>query len=188
LYFYIQPIQLLTKSSAMKSALIYITTIILSIAMLQACAPEEAEVERDQQAIQDSLDQAYEAEMEQMRQDSIAQALAEKARAEPEREMRRQSIEYSENGEFVVQIEAWRSQEKAQQQADQWINRGYERAFVVSSGNEDTGDVWYRVRIGQFNTRAMAKRFQTELNEDLSTVSWVSKTGQPVEEEAMQGN
>jgi hypothetical protein len=34
----------------------------------------------------------------------------------------------------------------------------------------------------------MAKRFQTELNEDLSTVSWVSKTGQPVEEEAMQGN
>ena len=170
----------------MKSALIYITTIILSIAMLQACAPEEAEVERDQQAIQDSLVQAYEAEMEQMRQDSIAQVREDSLRAAREQERREDRIEYSENGEFVVQIEAWRSQEKAQQQADQWIDRGYNRAYVVSYGNENTGDVWYRVRIGHFNSREMAERLQTRLDEELSTVSWVSRTGQPVEVDAMQ--
>jgi septal ring-binding cell division protein DamX len=172
----------------MKSALIYITTIILSIAMLQACAPEEPEVERDQQAIQDSLEQAYETEMEQMRQDSIAQVREDSLSAARERERRRESIEYSENGDFVLQIEAWRSQEKAQQQADQWVSKGYDRAYVVSYGNENTGNVWYRVRIGHFNTRAMAERLQAELDEDLSALSWVSKTGQPVEEEAMQGN
>jgi cell division protein FtsN len=177
---------MLTKPSAMKSALIYITTIILSIAMLQACAPEEAEVERDQQAIQDSLEQAYEAEMEQMRQDSIAQVREDSLRAAREQERREDRIEYSENGEFVVQIEAWRSQEKAQQQADQWIDRGYNRAYVVSYGNENTGDVWYRVRIGHFNSREMAERLQTRLDEELSTVSWVSRTGQPVEVDAMQ--
>jgi cell division protein FtsN len=177
---------MLTKPSAMKSALIYITTIILSIAMLQACAPEEAEVERDQQAIQDSLVQAYEAEMEQMRQDSIAQVREDSLRAAREQERREDRIEYSENGEFVVQIEAWRSQEKAQQQADQWIDRGYNRAYVVSYGNENTGDVWYRVRIGHFNSREMAERLQTRLDEELSTVSWVSRTGQPVEVDAMQ--
>ena len=172
----------------MKSALIYIISIILSMAMLQSCAPEEPDVERNQQAVQDSLEQAYEAEMEQMRQDSIAQVREDSIAAAREEEMRREQIEYSENGNFVVQIEAWRSEEKAQQQADEWISLGYDQAYVVSYGDEDTGNIWYRVRIGQFDTRPMAVRLQEKLQEEHDAVSWVSRTGQPVEEKAMQGN
>ena len=77
---------------------------------------------------------------------------------------------------------------KANQQAEEWIEKGYDQAYVVSYGNEETGNVWYRVRIGQFNTREMAERLQEKLREDHDAVSWVSRTGQPVEEEAMQGN
>lgn len=172
----------------MKSASSYIITIFLSIALLQACAPEEPEVQRDQAAIEDSLQQVMEAEMEQMRQDSIAQAREDSMAAARERQMREEQIEYSENGNFVVQIEAWRSEEKAQQQADEWIEMGYDQAYVVSYGNENTGDVWYRVRIGHFDTRTMAERLQEKLQEDHDAVSWVSQTGQPVEEDAMQGN
>ncbi|HKL15082.1 MAG TPA: SPOR domain-containing protein [Balneolaceae bacterium] len=172
----------------MKSALIYSFTIILSIALLQACAPEEPEVQRDQEAIQDSLEQVYQAEMEEMRQDSIAQAREDSIAAEREREMNEEQIEYSETGDFVVQVQAWRSEEKANQQAEEWIEMGYEQAYVVSYGNEETGNIWYRVRIGQFNTREMAERLQEKLSEDHDAVSWVSRTGQPVEEDAMQGN
>lgn len=172
----------------MKSALIYIIPIILSIAMLQACAPEEPEVERDQEAVQDSLEQAYEAEMEQMRQDSIARVREDSLAAAREQESRNEQIQYSENGNFVVQIEAWRSEDKAQQQADEWTSMGYDQAYVVSYGNENTGDVWYRVRIGQFDTREMAARLQEKLQDEHSAVSWISRTGQPIEEEAMQGN
>lgn len=172
----------------MKSALIYIFTIFLSIAMLQACSPEEAEIEQDQQAVQDSLEQAYEAEMEQMRQDSIARVREDSLADAQAREQREERIEYSQNGEFVVQIEAWRSEEKARQQASEWRNRRYNEAYVVSYGNEETGDVWYRVRIGQFNSRDMAVRLQNKLDEEHNAVSWVSITGQPVEDDAMQGN
>ena len=172
----------------MKSRLLFITAIILSFGMLYACAPEEPETERDQQAIQDSLEQAYQAELEQMRQDSIEQARQDSLRAEQQREMERNQIEYSEDGDYVVQVEAWRSEEKAQQQADEWVSMGYEEAYVVSYGNKDTGDVWYRVRIGHFDTREMAERLQSQLDEDHDAVSWVGTTGEPVEEEAMQGN
>ena len=170
----------------MKTALTYIITIILSMAMLQACAPEEPEVQQDQQAVQDSLEQAYEAEMEQMRQDSIAQAREDSIAAAREQQRREEQIEYSETGNFVVQIEAWRSEEKAQQQADEWVNMGYDQAYVVSYGNENTGNVWYRVRIGHFDTRGMAQRLQEKLQEEHDAVSWVSRMGQPVEEAAMQ--
>lgn len=172
----------------MKSTLIYITTIFLTVAMLQACSPEEPEVEQSPEATQDSLEQAYEAEMEQMRQDSIARAQDDSLAATREEESQETDIEYSENGDFVVQIEAWRSEEKAQQQADQWTNRGYDQAYVVSYGDEDSGNVWYRVRIGQFDTREMANRLQNKIEDDYGVESWVSLTGQPVEEEAMQDN
>lgn len=156
--------------------------------MLQACSPEEAEIEQDQQAVQDSLEQAYEAEMEQMRQDSIARVREDSLAVAQAREQREERIEYSQNGQFVVQIEAWRSEEKARQQANEWRNRGYNQAYVVSYGDEETGDVWYRVRIGQFNSRDMAVRLQNKLDEEHNAVSWVSITGQPVEDDAMQGN
>lgn len=172
----------------MKSALIYITTLLLSIALLQACAPEEPEVEQSQEAIEDSLEQVYEAEIEQMRQDSIDQAREDSLAALREQDTQETQIEYSDSGNYVVQIEAWRSQLKAQQQAEQWINRGYEQAYLVSYGDEDTGDVWYRVRIGQFETREMAERLQDKVEEDYGTATWISTLGQPVGEEAMQDN
>lgn len=172
----------------MKSALTYIITIILSLAMLQACAPEEPEVQRDQQAIQDSLDQVIEAEMEQLRQDSIAQAREDSMAAAREQQRNEQQIEYSDNGNFVVQVEAWRSEQKAQQHAEELVEKGYDQAYVVTYGNEDTGNIWYRVRIGQFDTREMAEQLQEKLQEEHDADSWVSRIGQPVESGAMQGD
>lgn len=168
----------------MKNLALYFFTVLLSIALLQACGEQqdEAEMERDQQAIQDSLERVYEAEMEQMRRDSIEQARADSIAAEEER----RRVEFSDSGEFVVQVEAWRSQNKAQRQAEEWKNRGYERSFVVTYGNRDTGDVWFRVRIGRFDTRQMAERFKNRLSEDYNAQSWVSRLDEPVEEEAMQ--
>ena len=168
----------------MKNLALYFFTALLSIALLQACGEQqnEAEIERDQQAVQDSLERVYEAEMEQMRRDSVEQARADSIAAEEER----RRVDFSDSGEFVVQVEAWRSQVKAQVQAEEWKNRGYDRSFVVTYGDQDTGDVWYRVRIGRFETREMAERFENKLSEVYNAQSWVSRLDEPIEEEAMQ--
>lgn len=157
----------------MKKLLSYIGISLMGIMLFQACGQTEEEFEYDQQAVQDSLEQAYEAEMEQMRQDSIAQAEADsiaEAEAEP-------VIEYSENGEYSVQVGAWRSRAKAESQASAWKDRGFDRSFVVEYGNEDTGDLWYRIRIGQFDTVEMASTLKEELENEHDVQAWISKAG-----------
>lgn len=157
----------------MKTLLSYIGISLLGIMLFQACGQSEEEFVYDQQAVQDSLEQVYEAQMEQMRQDSIAQAEAERIAAEEAEPV----IEYSENGEYSVQVEAWRSRTKAQTQAENWKERGFERAFVVEYGNSDIGDLWFRIRIGQFDTAEMANMLKEEIEDDYNTQAWISKTG-----------
>ncbi|CAN5397842.1 hypothetical protein BH23BAC3_BH23BAC3_29630 [soil metagenome] len=167
----------------MKKIVLYAFTLILGIAFVQACGTDETDIEeRDQQAIEDSLAQAQQAEREQMRRDNLEQARADSIAVEEER----RRVEFSDDGEYVVQVEAWRSQNKAERQAQEWKDNGYDKASVVMHGNDDTGDVWYRVRLGQFDTRDMANRLQNILSEDYNAQAWVSRRGQSVEPEATQ--
>jgi len=168
----------------MKKIVIYGITACLSIALLNACGPSEEELrqqaEAERQAEQDSLEIVWEAEMEQMRQDSIEQArqdsiaLAEEMAAERERERERASrIEYADDGNFTVQVRSWRSEEKAEEHADRWRDRGFEHVYVQEYGDERTGDVWFRVRMGHLRTHEMAKMLQQKLKEEYDTDSWV---------------
>lgn len=157
----------------MKTFAFYAFAVLLGITLLQACGSDDAVEERDQQAIEDSLAQAEQAEREQMRRESLEQARADSIAAEEERTR----VEYSDDGEYVVQVEAWRSQEKANQQKEEWQQKGYDRAAVVMFGSEDTGDVWYRVRLGEFESREMAERLQTILTEEYKAQAWVSRKG-----------
>jgi septal ring-binding cell division protein DamX len=158
----------------MKTALGYLIVAGLAILLIQGCGPSEEELREQerarQQAVQDSLQLVYEAQMEQMRQDSIEQARLDSiAAAEAKR-----TFEYSDTGRFAVQIESWRSEAKAQAQANRWKERGFENTFVVKYGDEDSGDVWYRVRIGRFDTREMAENMTSALREDYGQDSWIS--------------
>lgn len=158
----------------MKTALLYLITGAIFIVMLQGCGPSEEELREQerarQQAINDSLALVYEAQMEEMRRDSIEQARQDSIAEAEERSV----IEYSETGNYVVQIEAWRSEEKASRQANTWRDRGFEHVFVAQFGDEESGELWYRVRFGRFETEEMAKNLQHMLAEEYNKESWVS--------------
>ncbi|MEX0648439.1 MAG: SPOR domain-containing protein [Balneolaceae bacterium] len=160
----------------------YVVVAFLSIAFLQGCGPSEEELRQQELARLDSLQQVYQAEMEQMRQDSLAQAEQSEAETEPEEESL-PSFSYSESGEFSVQIEAWRSREKAENQAERWRQRDFDRAFVVEYGNPEGGDVWYRVRLGKFDTYEMASNFKAFIETNHNTTTWVSRAGEPLPED-----
>ncbi|WP_069131116.1 SPOR domain-containing protein [Rhodohalobacter halophilus] len=159
----------------MKTLLTFMGTAILAISLLVGCGPSEEELRQQelqrQQAERDSLERVYEAQMEQMRQDSIAQARQDSI-AEAES---RSQIEFSETGNYAVQVQSWRSEEKANNELHQWKERGYENAFVVKFGNEDTGNVWYRVRIGRVESEEMAQNLKEKLMEDYGAESWISQ-------------
>lgn len=158
----------------MKTTLAYLITGIMALLLINGCGPSEEELREQQmarqQATQDSLALVYEQQMEQMRLDSLEQVRQdsiEMAEQEPE-------IAYSEDGEYVVQIEAWRSEAKASSQAERWKDRGFNHVFVVEYGDEDAGDLWYRVRFGRFDTKEMAETLQQNLLDEYQKESWVS--------------
>ncbi|WP_445665373.1 SPOR domain-containing protein [Fodinibius sp. AD559] len=157
----------------MKRVVIFLITSAIAISMLQACGPSEEEIQQREQARQDSLEQVKQQRLEQQRQDSIEQARQDSIEA-AKRERERNRIKYDNNGAFSVQVEAWRSKEKAEAQVQKWVDRGYENAYVVKMGNEETGDIWFRVRLGRVATKDMAKKLQDKLMRNHNEKSWIS--------------
>lgn len=160
----------------MKRIVIFIITSAIAISLLNACGPSEEEIERREQARQDSLEQVRQDSIEQARQDSIEQARQDSIQAAKKREKERNRIEFDPNGQFSVQVEAWRSKVKAENQVQKWKDRGYENAYVVKYGNEETGDVWFRVRLGHLATKDMAEKLKDKLQREYNEPSWISMT------------
>lgn len=148
------------------------------IGLMNACGPSEEEQRRQAQARQDSLERVRQQRMEQRRLDSLAQVRQDSIAAAQQAEKERSQIQFDKNGPFAVQVEAWRSEDKAQGQIEKWKGRGFDNAYVVKSGDENTGEVWFRVRLGRFATLDMAHQFQNQLQEDYQAQSWVSSTNQ----------
>ncbi|HAC16875.1 MAG TPA: SPOR domain-containing protein [Bacteroidetes bacterium] len=147
---------------------------ILVIVLIQACGPTEEELRQQEQARLDSLQRVQIEQLEQARIDSvnIAQQQAEQqALAEAER----RNITYSSEGPFSVQVGSWRSEEKANEMIAKWKSNGFENAYSVMFGSEETGDVWFRVRLGNVATIADAEKIQALVKEDFEMDSWIDQ-------------
>lgn len=170
------------RNSSIRLTLLFLIAAALSMMVLHGCGPSEEELREQerarQQAVQDSLELAYEQEMEQMRQDSIEQARQDSI---AEAEARAQVV-YSDDGAYSLQIESWRSRTKAEAQMNRWKERGYDRAFVAEFGSAESGDLWFRVRIGRFDDRQYAKNLKEKLMEEYGTDSWIARGDLPDED------
>lgn len=158
----------------MKRYTILLLAVIFITGGVVGCGPSEEEQQRAEQARQDSLEEARQQRLEEQRQDSIARADSIKAAEEAEEEEERMDVNFDEDGNYAVQVEAWRSRRKAEEQIEKWQNRGFENAFVVQHGNEETGDVWFRVRLGRLSTQEAAQNLQAQIEENYGASSWIS--------------
>src|SRR5690606_20764406 len=110
---------------------------ILVIVLIQACGPSEEELRQREQTRLDSLQRVQMEQLEQARIDSvnIAQQQAEQQALV---EADRRNITYSSDGPFSVQVGSWRSEEKANQMIEKWKSNGFENAYSVKFGSEET--------------------------------------------------
>ncbi len=83
------------------------------------------------------------------------------------------TVVVTEDGLFTVQISSWRSSEKAEREAERFQRAGYS-AFVQRANLPAKGGAWYRVRVGQFNTRAEAERQAADLEMQLDAGYWIT--------------
>lgn len=162
----------------MKQYITFLAILSLFIVLLSSCGPSEEEQRRAEQARQDSLEQVRQQQLEQQRQDSIAQARADSIAAAKEKEEQDQiDVTFDSNGAYSVQVEAWRSRRKAESQVQKWVDRGFDDAFVVQYGQEETGDVWFRVRLGRLSSREAADNLREQIADQYDAPSWISSAG-----------
>lgn len=159
----------------MKRISLYIFMLAVTLTTIAACGESEEERLAREQARLDSLRQV---EMQKAREamaayeDSVANAQAEM----PEEETSKSESGYTllESGPFVVQVGAWRSEDKAQGFVNKWAERNYPSTYVVSTGDSLSGDIWFRVRVGYFKSISEAKLFGEELSAELNSGYWVA--------------
>jgi len=68
----------------------------------------------------------------------------------------------SSGGIFTLQIAARSNEDEAKTIANRLIEKGYDARIVKTSG---TGKMWYRVRVGMFNSREDAERYGDQLKQ-----------------------
>ena len=160
----------------MKNISLYTLLLAVSFMTFTACGESEAERQARIQAQMDSAriaEQEKIAEMMAAYEDSVNAANPD-GMEEMEEGAPMGSSSISESGSYVVQVGAWRSEEKAQSFVDMWSDRNYPSSYVVQTGNEATGDVWFRVRVGYFDTRNAAQEFGANLSSEINTGYWVA--------------
>lgn len=156
----------------MKKISIYTILLAITLVSIQACGPSEEEQRAAEQARLDSLQQVEQqriAAQMQAREDSLARIEEQKRLAEEAKP------KFVEGGTYAVQVGAFRSEDKATSYKNTLSGRDYPHVYVIRSGNEETGHVWFRLRVGFFGSKAEAEKLGTELAEELNTGYWVSK-------------
>lgn len=82
-------------------------------------------------------------------------------------------VEFKAEGKFALQVESWRNELIAQKRADHWRTKGYTNSNVVQYGNEETGDIWFRVQIGRVDNFEKASELRRWLMEEEQQPSWI---------------
>ena len=163
------------KHFFMKNSGLYFLLFALVLGTIQACGPSKEERRAAEQARLDSLRQVEQtriADLEKAREDSIRKAEEEQRMREEEEA---NTIRFAENGEYAVQVGAWRSEEKANRFKEMWSDREYDHVYVVQIGDSASGDVWNRVRIGFFDSKEEAEKLGSQLSDEINSGFWVSK-------------
>ncbi|MBD3617508.1 MAG: SPOR domain-containing protein [Gracilimonas sp.] len=157
----------------MKKISIYSLLLAMALLSIQACGPSEEERRAAEQARLDSLRQVEQqriAQQVQAYEDSVA-------RANQQQEMQQENeteFSFAENGNYAVQVGAFRSEEQANSYRNKLRERDYPNVYTVKVGEEETGDIWFRLRVGYFASKEDAEEFGRQLGQELDTGYWVS--------------
>lgn len=162
--------------------------VLLVTGMVTACGGSDQQQTEQRQA-QMQKKQARQDSIAKAKADSIARAKADSlAKAKKKQEQQKQKekkekdkltledITFSSTGAFAVQVEAWRSREKAEEQVSKWKKRGFSNAYVVKHGNEDTGNIWFRVRLGKVTDESTAQQLSQLIQKKYSEKTWITES------------
>ncbi len=96
-----------------------------------------------------------------------------KAHLKPPSPPRSDLIE-SSGERFTIQVYSEPSLREAEDKMNYLISLGFD-AYIQKARFDDTGELWYRVRVGAYDSKAEAKKAAAMVNQRTGLVSWVDR-------------
>lgn len=86
--------------------------------------------------------------------------------------------EYSFNpdGRFSLQVRSFQSLNAAEEYLEVWIERGFESAYVQASQHEDSGETWFRVRLGNLSSLEEVEHLKQTVSDQFDVEAWITNT------------
>jgi len=81
---------------------------------------------------------------------------------------------FSQNGRFSIQVRSLRDLTIAEQILDEWIEKGFESAYLTEFQHDETGETWYRIRLGNVNSVMESERIQKAVYDIYDTEVWIT--------------
>ncbi len=163
----------------MKNIGVKLLFVVLGFTIITACGETEEERRAKERARMDSLRKAQQEqiaeEMARLEEENNTESTESNESASEEMKEETAGFTFMENGEYAVQVGAFRSEDKAKGYIAKWSDRNYPSAYTVKIGEEEHGDVWFRVRVGFFGSKEEAANLGAELAKEINSGYWVSK-------------
>lgn len=148
------------------------TTLVLvciSISFI-ACGKSDEDLRKEEQARRDSLENARALRQAEITSEVEGEAKSGNGAAS---NLDISTLRFTETGNSTVQVGAWRSETKAEALVDVWKKRGFGQAYMESTGNAATGDVWFRVRLGRMESKSSADALANHVKQKYGVNAWV---------------
>ncbi|MFW6348545.1 MAG: SPOR domain-containing protein [Cyclonatronaceae bacterium] len=165
------------------TAFILLIALLSSLVVFQACkseeteeTPEDSQVENNDTSSESEPEPEPEPEPESEPEPEPEPESEPEPEPEPERDRQQLNTNlFDESGAFTVQIAAHRNRFMAESTVEEWRESGFENAFIELEGNEETGDIWYKVNVGRYSSYSDAKQMADDMEQAYEVNAWARR-------------
>jgi len=80
---------------------------------------------------------------------------------------------FSDDGIYAIQVRSEQNFTLAKKLKEEWIEKGFVDTYLQEFEDAESGETWYRIRLGNINTFQEAERIQQAILEQYETEVWI---------------
>lgn len=147
------------------------TLLLATISLLIQCSSkEEKDAPKKQSPIETIIEKKATPEPEVAPEPVVVEAPVIKEEPIPSR------FAFSNEGKYCVQVASGRVDKNVESRLMYWKNEGFSNAYISTYTDEQTQEMWYRLRIGRFTKLKEAKAAAIAVSEQYGIQAWADNS------------
>lgn len=157
----------------MKQNKIMLALLIVAVSVAGCKKNEDAPKQSDDQQNPELAQKPLPAANVVKKQDDTLAAVSKKAEEQVSKNPGDYTLAFSPDGQYTLQLSSWKTRKYAEQDRLRFFDAGFD-CRIDEVVLPETGQKWYRVRLGSFQTRKAARDFADKyINDLLEEPAWI---------------